>query len=78
MEDTLREVFLSALFKGATSYVSVRVVTGFPVKQAGIGLPNPTQTVGSNWTSSCVITGNLVAALHRTADFRLGVHALLM
>ena len=28
--------------------------------------------------ASCVIIGNLVAALHRTAGFRLEDHALLM
>ena len=38
-------------------------ITDLTVKQSGIALPDPTQTAGANWTASCVITGNLVAAL---------------
>ena len=40
--------------------------------------PEPTQTAGSNWMDSCVITGHLFAALLRTAEFWSGDHALLV
>ena len=53
-------------------------ITGLPLNQAGIALPNPTQNAEANWTASCVITGHLVAALHGTDEFRSGYHALLM
>ena len=49
-----------------------------PVKQAGIVLPDPTQTAGANWIASCMVTGHLVAALRGTAKFGLGNHSLLM
>ena len=49
-----------------------------PDKQAGIALPDPTQTVGSKCTASCVITGHIVAVLHETAEFWSGYYALLM
>ena len=49
-----------------------------PVKQSGIALFSPTQTDGSIWTESCVITGHLIAALRRTAYFWSGYHSLLM
>ena len=49
-----------------------------PVKQASIELPKPAWNAGANWTVSCVITGHLVVALCRTAEFRSIDHALLM
>ena len=78
VEDELQEIFLPSLFWGATSQIPGREITGLPVKQDGISLPNPTQTSRDTWTGSCVITGHLVAALHGTAEFRTGDHALLM
>ena len=78
VEDELRETFLPALFKGAKSQIPGRTITDLPVKQSWIYLPDPTQTVGANWAEYCVITGHLVAALRRTAEFRLGYHDLLM
>ena len=48
MEDALHEAFLSALLKGATSQIPGRWITGLPVKQSGIYLPDPTHTAGSN------------------------------
>ena len=53
-------------------------ITGLPVKQDGIALPEPTQTKGANLTASYVITGHLVAAFHGTAEFRSRDHAPLM
>ena len=42
MEDTLRGAFLLDLFKGATYQIPGRAVTGLPVKQDEIDLPDPT------------------------------------
>ena len=78
VEDELRGTLLPALFQGYTSQILGRAITGLPVKQAGIFLPDPTQTDGANWTASCVIIGHIVAGLHGTADFRSGDHALLV
>ena len=78
IEDTLRNVFFPALFKGPRSQIPGRVVTGLPVQQDGIFLPDPPQTAISNWMVSCVIKGKLAAALLRTAEFWLGDHELLI
>ena len=63
VEKALRETFVPALFEGLGDGVQERGVTRLPVKQAGLALPDPTQTAPDNWTASCVITGQLVAAL---------------
>ena len=63
VEEALREIFVPALYKGLREGVPEREITRLPVKQAGLALPDPTQTAPDNWTSSCVITGHLVAAL---------------
>ena len=78
VEDALWDTFLPSLFQGYISHIPGKVITGMPFKQARIALPDPTRTAGANWMVSCVITGRLVAALRRTADFRLVYHALLM
>ena len=72
VEDELRDKFLPTLFQGSTSQITGRAITGLPVKQAGIALPDPNQTSGANWTAYCVITGHLVTALRWTDEFRLG------
>ena len=41
VEDELCNVLLLALCKGATSQIPKRAVTGLPVKQAEIALPEP-------------------------------------
>ena len=74
-EDDLQDAIISSLFKGDTSQ---GVVTGLPVKQAEIYLPDPTQTSRASWTASCVITRHLVTALHGATEFRSGGHELLM
>ena len=51
-----------------------RGITRLPIKQAGLALPNPTQTAPENWTESCVITGHLVAALRDQVEFRTADH----
>ena len=78
MEDKLCNALLPALFKGDTSQIPGRAVTGLPVKQAGIALPESTQSNGANWRESCVITGHLIEVLRGTAEFWSGDHSLLM
>ena len=78
VEDALQEIFLQDFFQGATDQIPGRAITGLPVKQARIALPNPTWTAEEIWTASCVITGHLIVALRRTAESRSGNHALLM
>ena len=78
VEDELWDTFLPSLFQGATSQIPGRAITGLPVKQAEIALPDPTRAAEVNWAASCVITGHLFAELHGTAEFRSGDHALLM
>ena len=63
VEDALKETFVPELFKGLREGVTERGVTHLPVKQAGLALPDPSQTALENWTASCVITGHLVSAL---------------
>ena len=69
VEEEMRDAFLPALFQGATYQIPRRAVNGPPVKQAGIYLPEPTQTTRANWTASCVITGQLVVAFCVMAEF---------
>ena len=69
---------LLALFQGETSQISGRVVTGLPVNQSGIALPDPNLTDVANWTASCVITGHLVSALHGMSDFWSRYHSPFM
>ena len=38
-------------------------------------LPDPTKTAPKNWMMSCVITGNLVAALRGQEEFRTAEHS---
>ena len=78
MEDELRGVFLPALFKGDTYQIPGIAVNGLPFNQAGISIPEPTQTAGANWMASYIITGYLVKVIHGTAEFRSEDHALLM
>ena len=75
VEKALRETFVPDLFEGLGDGVPERGVTRLPVKQAGLSLPNPTQTAPENWTASCVITGNLVAALRGQVEFRTADHS---
>ena len=59
-------------------HIPRRVITGLPVKQNGIALPNLTRTARANSTASCVIKGHIVAALRRMAEFSSDNHELLM
>ena len=67
MDDVLNDAFLPALFEGDTYQIPGIEITVIPANQYGIALPDPAKTDGSNWTASCVITGNLIAALHGMA-----------
>ena len=53
-------------------------ITGFPVKQSIMAIPDPTQTAHHNWTDSCVITGHLVADFWLGTEFRTNYHAQLL
>ena len=70
VEKALRETFVPALFERLGDGVPERGATRLPVKQAGLAIPEPSQTATENWMASCVITGNLVAALRGQVDFR--------
>ena len=78
MEDELHDALLPSLFKGSKYHIPRRAVTYLSVKQAGIAQPNPTQTAGSKWEVSYVITGQHVAALRSMAEIRSGNYTLLM
>ena len=58
VEKALRETFVPALFEGLREGVPERGVACLPVRQDGLDLPDPSQTVPENWTESCVITGH--------------------
>ena len=47
-----------------------RRITHLTVKQARLAMPDPTQMAPENWTESCVITGNLFAALRGQVEFQ--------
>ena len=78
VEDELGGNLLPTFFQGGMSQIPRRAITGLPFKQSGIALPDPTNTVGANWTASCVIIGNLAVSLRGTAKFMSGDHALEM
>ena len=74
VEEALREVFVPALFQGLKEGLPTRENTCLPAKQAGLAIPDPVKTAPENWTASCVITGNLVAALRGQAVFQTADH----
>ena len=74
VEVALKEIFVTALFHGLWEGVTERGVTLLSVKQAGLALPDPSQTASENWTASCVNTGHLVAALRGQVEFRMADH----
>ena len=45
------------------------------MKQADLALPEPTKTDPENWTASCVIKVNLVAALRGQEEFQTADHS---
>ena len=75
VEEEIAKAFLPALFEGAGDGAPGRKITRLPVKQAGMALPDLTQTAPDNWQASCVITGHLVSALRGQVSFRTADHA---
>ena len=56
VETPLKYTFVPALFEGLGDGVPEQGVNRLTVKQAGLALPDPSQTAPENWTASCVIT----------------------
>ena len=75
VETVLKETLVLDMFEVLGEGVPERGVTGLPVKQVGLALPDPSQTASENWTASCVITGHLVAALRGQVEFRTADHS---
>ena len=75
VEEALNETFVPALFEGLREGVPERGVNHLRVKQAGLALPDPSQTAPENWTASCVITGHIVASLRGQVEFRTADHS---
>ena len=75
VETALKETFIPALFEVLGNVVLEQGVTRLTVKQAGLALPDPSQTASENWTASCVITGHLVAALRGQVEFWTADHS---
>ena len=75
VEEEIAKAFLPALFEGVGYGAPGREITRLHVKQAGMALPDPTQTDPENWQASCVITGHLVSALRGQVPFRTADHA---
>ena len=74
VDKAFKETFVPELFEGLWEGVPERGVTRLPIKQAGLALPDPSQTAPENWTASCVITGHLVAAIRGQVEFRTAYH----
>ena len=74
VEEALREVFLSALFRGLTEGLPTSENTRLPVKHAGLAIPDPVLMAPEKCTASCVITGHLVLALRGQTTFWTADH----
>ncbi len=74
VEQALHHNFLPALFGQDSVDDPLRQLASLPVKKAGLAIPNPTLTAESNWTSSTVICGHLVAAIRGRVEFRSADH----
>ena len=78
VETALRKMFILSLFQGVVEGTLGWGFARLPVKQTGLALTDPTKTGPKNWTASCVITGNLVAALRFQEEFRTADHSAYM
>jgi hypothetical protein len=47
-------------------------------QKSGLAIPDPTTTADTNWTTSIVVCGHLVAALQGTDEFRSVDHNCIM
>ena len=75
VEVARKDIFVPMLYHCLREGVPERGITRLPFKQAGLALPDPTQTDPENWTASCVITGKLVAALRGQVEFWRADHS---
>ena len=75
VETALKDTFVPEFFEGLREGMPERGVTRLPVKQAGLALPEPSQTAPENWSVSCVITGHIVAALRVQVEFWTAEHS---
>ena len=58
------------LFLSESEPIPVSKIMGFSAKQAGMVIPEPTQTVYRNWAVLRVVTGHFIAALQGSTEFR--------
>ena len=75
VEKVLKDIFVPALFEGLREDMLARGFARLTVKQAGLALPNPSQTAPENWMASCVITVHLGATLRGQVEFRTADHS---
>ena len=75
VEEEVKTAFITELFHSVGNGTPGREITRLPVKQAGLSLPDLTQTTPDNWQASCVITGHLVSALRGQVTFWTADHA---
>ena len=69
VEQATSKYFIPALFQGLGKVTPGRGVTHLIMKQAGLDLPNLKYTAPEKWSESCVITGNIVAAIRGQEEF---------
>ena len=75
VDKVTRNSLMLNLFQGVGEGIMGRGITCLPVKQTGLTLPDPRLMDPENWTASCVITGNIVAALMLQDEFKMENHA---
>ena len=68
----------SASSGGLREGVPEQGITRLPVKQAGLDLPNPSQTAPENWTATCIIKGHLVASSRGQVEFWTTDHSVCL
>ena len=66
VEDAIRDSFLPHLLDEPAASCPDRVLTALPVKQAGMGIPNPVETAHANYAASKSVTRTLSESLSKT------------
>jgi hypothetical protein len=74
VESSLKDNFLPALLGLNKVEQPLRDLLAFPVKDAGLALPNPTSSTRGNFTASTIVCGNLVVLLKERAMFNGAEH----
>ena len=69
IEKELHSTFLPALLGLEEISDGLRALTCLPVKQAGLALPNPCETIKSNHDASTLICSHLIASIRGSQDF---------